>query len=259
MFRGQIFMVTMCTVIPRLARTRDGKRLLLFLSTLFVLLGILHPSIASITTESLTGKAVNKAGELQYIELHTVTYEKGRVIRSLTTYIDSRNNVIGELVSEYLPNPQFNNYTFKDIRARYEDGVKVSGEQLFLYRKESPEKDAESAQLSKQANQIVGQGFHHFLKLNLEDIAGGKVFHIQLVMPSRLNQYSFRIRKQKLQGQILHVRLEGENWFMRLFAPHVDCEYDLGTRRLMRYVGISNLENASGLHKQVDISYTYGD
>ena len=41
------------------------------------------------------------------------------------------------------------------------------------------------------------------------------------------------------------------------FAPHVDAEYDLKTRRLLRYEGISNLKDASGKHKKVTITYSY--
>jgi hypothetical protein len=42
-----------------------------------------------------------------------------------------------------------------------------------------------------------------------------------------------------------------------MFAPHVDAEYDLKTRRLLRYEGISNLEDNSGKHKKVTITYSY--
>jgi hypothetical protein len=257
--KGRFFMATNAMKTPRFGRIRAVKNLASIIATFLGFLVVVGASTAFTSTESFTGEAINKEGQLEYIERHTVTYANGQVIRSLTKYIDSHNNAIGELVSEYLSNPQFNSYTFKDIRAKYEDGVTVAGDRLLLYRKTSPEQVVESAQLPKQATQIVGQGFHHFLKRNLEAIAGGEIFHVQLVMPSRLDQFSFRIRKRKVEHQTLHVRLEVENWFLRLFAPNIDCEYDLKTGRLLRYVGISNLEDASGSHKEVSISYTYGE
>jgi hypothetical protein len=42
-----------------------------------------------------------------------------------------------------------------------------------------------------------------------------------------------------------------------MFAPHVDAEYDLRTRHLLRYEGVSNLEDTSGKHKKVTITYSY--
>jgi hypothetical protein len=212
---------------------------------------------ASSTTITFVGKAVDESGRLQYTERHDVTYEQGQVVRSRTTYTDADNRVIGDLISEYLPTPQICSYAFRDLRARYEDGVRVADDHLLLYKKESPEAYRETASLPRQANQIVGQGFHHFLALNRESIAQGEIFHVELVLPSRLKQYSFRVRKRRVEGATLHIRLEIDNWLLRLFAPHVDCEYDLRTGRLLRYEGISNLADPSGSIMKVDITYTH--
>jgi hypothetical protein len=222
-----------------------------------VLSGAVDPAIGSSTTVSFVGNAVDESGQRQYTERHDVTYEQGQVVRSRTTYTDPDNKVIGDLISEYLPSPRFCSYAFRDLRARYEDGVDVAGDRLVLYRKESPEKNRETASLPMEPNQIVGQGFHHFLALNRKSIAGGEILHVELVLPSRLKQYSFRVRKRVVQEGTLYIRLEINNWFLRLFAPYVDCEYDLESGRLLRYVGISNLAGPSGSVMKVDIAYRH--
>ena len=207
--------------------------------------------------ETFVGKAVNEKGILEYVEYHTVIYENGNVSKSQTIYYDANNNKIGELVSEYSLGPQYGSYDFRDIRAQHQDGAKVAVDRIRLYRKQSPENDIEETYVAKEENQIVGQGFHQFIVHNLEQIAQGEVFHIQLVLPSRLDQYEFRIRKRKINGDTLYIRLEIDNWLLRMFAPHVDAEYDLKTRHLLRYEGISNLEDAAGKHKKVTITYSY--
>ncbi|MDY6954227.1 MAG: hypothetical protein SWE60_22200, partial [Thermodesulfobacteriota bacterium] len=115
----------------------------------------------------------------------------------------------------------------------------------------------EERRLPREKDQIVGQGFHQFIVHHLEEIAQGEIFHVRLVLPSRLDQFKFRIRKRKIDGKTLHARLEIDNWFLRLFAPHVDVAYDLETGHLLRYEGVSNLEDASGRHKKVTITYAY--
>ena len=207
--------------------------------------------------DTFVGKAVNEKGILEYVEYHTVIYENGNVSESQTIYYDANNNKIGELISEYSFGPQFGSYDFRDIRAQHQDGAKVAVDRIRLYRKQSPENDIEETYVAKEENQIVGQGFHQFIVHNLEQIAQGEVFQIQLVLPSRLDQYEFRIRKRKINGDTLYIRLEIDNWLLRMFAPHVDAEYDLKTRHLLRYEGISNLEDASGKHKKVTITYSY--
>jgi len=207
--------------------------------------------------ETFVGKAVNEKGILEYVEYHTVTYENGKVSGSQTIYYDANNTKIGELISEYSFGPQFGSYDFRDIRGQHQDGAKVAVDRIRLYRKQSPEAEIEETFLAKEEDQIVGQGFHQFIVHNLEQIAQGENFQIQLVLPSRLDQYEFRIRKRKINGDTLYIRLEIDNWLLRMFAPHVDAEYDLKTRHLLRYEGISNLEDAAGKHKKVTITYSY--
>ena len=207
--------------------------------------------------ETFVGKAVNSKGTLEYVEYHTVTHTNGNVSGSQTIYYDANNTKIGELISEYSFGPQFGSYDFRDIRAQHQDGAKVALDRIRLYRKQSREADIEETYLEKEEDQIVGQGFHQFIVHNLEQIAQGEIFQIQLVLPSRLDQYEFRIRKRKINGDTLYIRLEIDNWLLRMFAPHVDAEYDLKTRHLLRYEGISNLEDASGKHEKVTITYSY--
>ena len=207
--------------------------------------------------ETFVGKALNSKGILEYVEYHTVKYRNGKVSESQTIYYDADNRKIADLISEYSFGPQFGSYDFRDIRANYEDGVKVSADRLYLFRKKSPEDDVEGKYLPRENNQIVGQGFHQFIVNNLEPIAQGEIFQVRLILPSRLDQFDFRIRKRKMEGDTLYIRLEIDNWFLRLFAPHVDVEYDLKTRHLLRYEGISNLEDTSGKHKKVTVTYAY--
>lgn len=234
---------------------RNSKRVLL---ALLFFAGLILSNLGTLAHgETFVGRALNSEGKLEYLEYHTVTHLNGKVSASQTTYYDVNNSKIGELISEYSFGPQFGSYDFKDIRAQYQDGAKVASDKIFLFRKLSPENEFEEKYLPKEADQIVGQGFHQFIVHNLEKIAQGEVFQIRLVLPSRLDQYEFRISKREINGDALCIRLEIDNWLLRLFAPHVDVEYDLRTRHLLRYEGISNLEDTSGKHKKVYITYSY--
>jgi hypothetical protein len=212
---------------------------------------------ANFQTESFQGNAYDSNGNLAYIENHTVTYTDGEVVESQTVYLDQNRRLIGKLVSEYSQGPQFGSYEFQDLRARYKDGAEVQDKRIKLFRRETPDDQSETRFLPRKDNQIVGQGFHQFIRTQLEAIAAGEVFHVELVLPSQLNQYRFRIRKLKIEGDVLYVRLEIDNWILRIFAPHVDADYNLKTRQLLRYEGISNMTDAAGKHKIVTIKYSY--
>jgi hypothetical protein len=212
-------------------------------------------AIASVQT--FAGVAVDSSGALEYVERHVVKYENGKIIESQTTYFDQDQKKIGQIISDYTHGPQLGSYQFTDMRARYADGVTVTPDRIEMFRRKSPASPVESKTLSREFNQVVGQGFHRFIVNNLKNIANGKVFQVKLIMPSRLNQYDFRIRKDKIQGDVLSVRIEIDNWLLRLFAPHLDVDYDLKTGRLLRYEGMSNLTSVEGKHEKVIISYRY--
>jgi len=207
--------------------------------------------------ERFIGKAVNGNGALEYIEHHYLEYENGKISESRTIYYDPHNRKIGYLISEYSQGPQFGSYDFKDFRAEYQDGAKVTPRGIQLFKKNGSEDDAEEIYLPRDTGQIVGQGIHHFIVHNLDAISRGETIEVKMVLPSRLDQYDLRIRKLNLEGDTLYVRVEIDNWFLRLFAPHMDCEYDMKTRRLLRYEGISNLTDGSGKHAEVVITYAY--
>jgi hypothetical protein len=218
---------------------------------------MLLPSSAFPQTYAFIGKAFDLDGQLAYIEEHLVTYRDDRVAESQTVYLDPEKRRIGQLFSDYSQGLQYGSYHFKDIRANYEDGVRVEDDHLVAYRKESSNAGMETRQVPKQKNQIVGQGFHHFIAQNLKELSEGRVFHIRLVLPSRLDQFDFRIRKRGIEGRTIFLRLEIDNWLLRLFAPYIDVEYELNTGQLLRYEGMSNLKNAAGEYEEVKIVYDY--
>lgn len=215
------------------------------------------PSISHAGTQIFSGKAYNEQGGLEYIERHVITYDGDSVVRSRTTYFDPDERVIGSLVSEYASPPRFCDYTFEDLRRQYVDGVRLESDRICLFRKTDPDAEKETTCLPREDMQIIGQGFHHFIVAHLGAIEGGEVYHVKLALPSRMDQVGFRIRKRRIEGSRLWIRLEVDNWVLRLFAPHIDVIYERGTRHLLRYEGISNIADASGECKPVRIDYAY--
>jgi hypothetical protein len=231
------------------------KRMVIHILALLIVTGT---AFAERTVETFEGRAINESGSVAYIERHRVVYDKGAVVESKTTYFDEQNRPIGELVSDYAEGAQYGSYEFVDRRAGYRDGAKVSDATVHVFTDEAADEvDVQKAVLERRDDQIVGQGFHQFIRANLDAIVDGQVFHVSMVLPSRLDQYAFRIRCLKVEGTEATVRLEIDNWLLRLFAPHVDAVYDVDTRQLVRYEGTSNLADASGDYKKVTITYRY--
>jgi hypothetical protein len=212
---------------------------------------------ASMTIQNFTGMARNKDGNLEYMERHEITYQDNRVVSSLTQYFDPQDRTIGELKSEYSAGYQYGSYDFTDTRAGHKNGARVEDDHIQIYSQKNQDSEVQKKNIPRVSNQIVGQGFHHFIVNHLASIATGEILQVRMVLPAQLDDYKFRIRKRKIEGEIITIRLDIDNWFLRLFAPHVDTHYHLPTKRLLRYRGISNVKDTSGKYKDVTIDYRY--
>lgn len=71
--------------------------------------------------------------------------------------------------------------------------------------------------------------------------------------------YSFRIRQTDMNTSTdtVALRIDIDSWFLRLFTPYLEVEYDLRNVHLLRYRGPSNLLRPDREAQIVTIEYRY--
>ena len=227
------------------------------IASIALVICLVGPASVSADVEWVYGKAVNSDGELEYLEEHILRYENDRIADIKTIYYDAGLSKIGEQVSDFSHGPQFGSYDFKDERLQYHDGAQVMSDQILIYCKENPEAGTKKKYLRKDPGQIVGQGFHHFIVTNLDSLLQGDVITAKLVLPAHMDQFDIRIYKHKIENGRIQIQIDLDNWFLRLFTPHIEAEYDLASRRLLSYRGFSMISDQSGKNMEVEVSYDY--
>jgi hypothetical protein len=133
----------------------------------------------------------------------------------------------------------------------------VRPDRIVIFCREKPGSEMRSKSFERKADQIVGQGVNQFIIDNIRELANGKILQAKLVLPAQMDQFDVSIRKHKRVGNRLIVRLELDNWLLKLFTPHVEIEYDMIGKRLLRYDGMSMIADVSGKCKPVSVSYRY--
>ena len=211
----------------------------------------------SADVEWIYGKAVNSEGELEFLEEHIIKYENDRIANIKTIYYDAGLRKIGEQVSDFSHGPHFGSYDFKDERLQYHDGARVMSDQILIYCKEAPQAGIKKKYLRKDSNQIVGQGFHQFILTNLDSLVQGAIISAKLVLPAQMDQFDIRIYKRKIENGRIQIQIELDNWFLRLFTSHAEAEFDLSSRRLLSYRGLSMISDLSGKTVEVEVFYDY--
>ena len=203
--------------------------------------------------ESYDGVAETPTGEFLYREHHEVTESGGVPVRALTVYYDRTKKEIGRLSSDFRQSAYAPSYRFTDERTGKEESATVGrGSVQLAYRGEQ-----KTLAVPDGPTLVVGQGLHHFARMNLARLARETVT-VRFAVPSRLDTYAFRIRPLAAPAPgVVRLRIEIDNWLMRQLAPNLEVDYEVATRRLLRYRGVSNLESADGSTQKVVIRYSY--
>lgn len=213
--------------------------------------------VTTLLSVEFTGEARLKSGELFYQEQHQEFYEGKDLKKAQTVYLDASGKKIAELTSVYSGSQGIPEYRYHDLRSGYEDGVEIRSDRVIVFKRASSSASREAVEFSITPQLVSGQGFNHLVRNSLEQLISAGPLHVKLVLPSRLDYFQFRARIREANDREVQVRFEIDNWILRLFASHLDLVYERNTKRLLRYDGISNIEDATGQHPFVTITYQY--
>jgi hypothetical protein len=205
--------------------------------------------------EQFRGVARSKDGSVAYVEVHEVHLSGGTVTSAETRYARADGRPIARLVSEYPPGSFAPDYEFIDLRSGSREAVRrapggielVDGDQSTVLP------------LPEGVPLVAGQGLDRYARAHLDELARGEVLRVSLALPGRQDAFGFQLRGERTENGRIRVRFEPSSFILRLLAPSIEGEYDPGTRRLVRYTGVSNVAAEDGTPQQVEIAYSYSD
>ena len=211
---------------------------------------------AEARTEIYWGEARDEGGNLLYTEKHEVTYEDERISSSLTTYLDPSGGEFARLQSDYSMNALMPTYAFEDARRGLREGLRFEGGQYSIFHEE-PKAGEKTKALADTTDVYSCQGWHYYLVSNLDRVESGDDLIVRLILPNRLQPYTFKIMSLGSEGDTIRVKVRISNWLFSLFVPELEAIYDKKHRRLIEYYGVSNIVDAEGKLQKVHITYQY--
>ncbi len=188
-----------------------------------------------------------------YTERHTASYKNEKLQTSHNDYFDLSGKKIAELNSDYSKSLMMPTYVFRDFRTGIEEGLRYKAGKYLIFRKVKG-KPEEVKPLDSVENIFSCQGWHYYLIANLAQLNKNPI-KMNLIFPSRLDYYSFRLRPLNSTEDILKLRLEFDSWIIRLFTPHLDITFDKKKGKIVQYFGPSNIRNDRGEIQSVYIVY----
>lgn len=233
----------------------------------FIILHALQISTLLMAQEynKFSGTAKNEAGEIVYYEDHQVEHnDKGQVKRILTRYLRPNQNkdIFARLESKFHKSNFVPESLFEDFRNDHIEKTSLDLKKNHLIIKHSTKSSGETSEkvldLTKQM--VMGQGYHNYIVENLKEFEVDETRTLDFVVPAKKDYYKFNLTylgQKNSKSDIVTFRLDITNWVLRLFASKIEVDYDPGTKRLMAYRGLTNIENDKGDSQSLNITYEY--
>jgi hypothetical protein len=151
-----------------------------------------------------------------------------------------------------------------DARLGYREGVRTLDGRREVFAQtnaRSPERRA-SLPSPPPPNAVIDAGFDAFVREHWDALSGSGVAPLPFLVPSELRYLDFSARLLRDQatpgGELRWFRLQLASWY-GFALPHIDVAYDIRTRELREYRGVSNIRDGDGRNVSVTIRFPPGE
>lgn len=226
--------------------------LVVLLSALFIWGSVSAENVD--TVQEYWGVAKDADGKVVYREKHTTRYVNGRILTSVTNYIDPEGREIAMMKSNYERSVPMPTYVFKDYRRDYEEGLRFRDGKYHIFNRD-PKRGEREKPLGDTKDVYSCQGWHYYVVNHLEELEKDHAFTLKLIFPNKLRSYPFRIEKVGSSEETMDVRVRFANRVISWLVPHLDLVYNKEDRKLIEFHGVSNIFDANDDLQDVWITY----
>ena len=224
---------------------------------------------AALTAFSISAQAARIVGYVRdadtqrylYTEVHEQTLATdGAMQTGVTSYYDPQGREIGRKTLDFCANRTVPIYRMDLPALNYSEGISSNSPQVAMFKRDKDQEDRKTLPFD-EGLVVADEGFNQLLLDQLNEIRKGETIRFGLYAAGRTNRFSFRAKKideQTVDGiAVMHVLVEPDSMLRMLVSP-LKLTYDLKTRRLMRYEGMSNILDPDTGKAYKHISITYG-
>lgn len=205
----------------------------------------------------------NSSNTLLYREEHTLSLQEGKPVKRQVNYYSAEGELIASKENWYLSSPTQPDFILTDFRTDYREEARSAETSntntLTLILTENQE--TEQTQLTEfDYELVIDAGFDDFIRQHWDALLAGKTIPFSFASVARQTSVNFEVEAQNPeQSDATNLKLEmtlRSSLLSWLMSP-IKLEYDRNTQRLMRYRGLSNIQDKNGDGQEVDIRYHY--
>ena len=200
-----------------------------------------------------------------YTEHALEKHVAGRRVAANTRFLGAKGELLAERSLDFTRFPFQPDYSLRDFRQGYEEGVQQQAQGLRVYYREKSGERLQEKHLNVPDPCVVDGGFNAYLKANWRRLREGERVGFHLVIPARLDYYRFaafidtarsRTESQVRRKPVHAVVIEPESRVLRLLLPPLVAYYSEEQHlRMILYTGIASLNDDKGKALKVRILY----
>jgi hypothetical protein len=233
----------------------------------------------------LIGTATNEDGKLVYVEEHLLTYDPDHHLAKTTTVfrrpgpdgkeIARLESDFSKYTAGFLPS-----YHLVDLRNQKESGLdwvtpipatSDSEGVIEMFRKKAGDDAMKKETMKVKAGTVTEEGIFFYIIDRIQEITTPDGAKVRMLLPARLDDVGLRIRLKEQPksdtkdakdnapkiSQVQTLKIDIDNWFLRIFVPSIEVDFDPATRQILEYRGISDINTDDDKSQQVKVRFTY--
>ncbi|HRP68058.1 MAG TPA: hypothetical protein PLY93_00805 [Turneriella sp.] len=204
-----------------------------------------------------TGNAYDlNTGNFLYSENHSEFYENNRHIYSRVSYQYKDGKEFASKFIRFASSKTQPTYELRDLRDGYVEGIKRNKQGTLYYLQKNFKEALNEKKITTPQPAVFDAGFDYFVRENFDAICSGINKSFYFAVPSKLDYYKFRLVRQN-EKPLCRVNLEVQNILLRQLVKPIKLWYDMKTKRLLKYEGISNINGPDSKSLKVRIIFSY--
>lgn len=210
---------------------------------------------AGVHAAELNGVAKTLDGKkIVYIEKHRITLDDDGLNKTIESqYSRPDGSIFAKMTSDFSKNKTVPIIVFDDSRFKKREELQFHGEERVSLKTINNGKLLEK-HFPLEKNMVVGQGFDNFIKINFGKLTEDTV-SLFFGVVTKLDFFNFTAQKRNASKERVTFGINVKSRFLRLFLDELKVEYDVKSKQLVKYVGLSNLPDDSGRDQNVLIEY----
>lgn len=217
------------------------------LSFAFFAMSLLVTMNVQATALQFIGTAVDlETGALVYTETHNVTLdESGDYLRTEVSYVAADGQLISTKTLDFSKNKLAPKLIFSDPRNNLRYNTTLSPDYLVLETTQGGDTATDVIAISEN-DIVVDAGFDRMLYRHWDMLLAGNERSFDFLALTRGSTIEFTLSTVSKSDTDVRFKIEPSSWFIRVLMDPIVLDYDLKTKRLMRYEGITNIAKEGG-------------